>query len=198
MPTYAVYDSTSKKVAWLAQQPSPPAGLPAGLDFVAVPDGAVLASGGSDIVDGALVDHSLSFNESRSAKAAAAMSAYVARVQGGYTHTDGHVFQLGSDRLGSTGVINLIAIAARCQLALSGAPENWPDGSFIRDAANENVVYTAAEALAVASGAGSYVTAVRARYWVIKASIDAAADQAGAECDRCHNRLSMKIEVTAP
>ncbi len=100
------------------------------------------------------------------------------KMAAGYTHTDGHVYQLGADSLGSSGVINLSAIAQLCQQAIDGNGAAWPSGSFIRDAANNNVVYAPPDALAVCTQAGEYVDAARKNYWSISAAIAAAADQA--------------------
>jgi hypothetical protein len=115
--------------------------------------------------------------ENKIATIKAATAVYASKINAGYTHTDGHVFQLGPDALGSTGVFNLSAIALLCQRSLAGDTSAWPSDSFIRDAANNNVVYDAATALAVCSGAGDYVLTLRKRYWEIKAAIQAATDQ---------------------
>lgn len=98
---------------------------------------------------------------------------YAAKIAAGYRHGDGHVYQLGPDSLGSSGIVNLNAIASLCQRALAGIDQAWPNGSYIRDMANNNVVYSAAQALDVCVGAGTYVSAVRRRYWQLKAALGA-------------------------
>lgn len=123
------------------------------------------------------VVYSPNLTENQTAKIQAATAIYANKIASGYIYTDGHVFQLGPDALGSTGMFNLSAIALLCQRSLAGDTSAWPAGSFIRDAVNNNVIYDDATALAVCTGAGDYVLAVRKRYWDIKATIQAATDQ---------------------
>ena len=132
-------------------------------------DGQAYATEGAQ----ALIDAYDPLPTLKAEKLVALAGVYAAKIAAGYTHSDGHTYQLGPNKAGTTGIQDLGDIAA---MVNNGT---WPtDGSgFIRDAMNVNVPKTGPGALDVAKGASVYVLGLRSHYWSLQDQINQAVDQ---------------------
>ena len=99
------------------------------------------------------------------------MAAFSAKIAAGF-NWNGHVYQLGANKYGTTGIQDITSKGAQAVAAVDGGLD-WPaDSGYFRDKANVNVAMTAAELRDMAVACGHYATRLRKHVGQLEADID--------------------------
>ncbi len=171
MPTYAIYDTTTNAVRWLAVQASLPT-PPAGTTYTEVPDSTVL-NGKMDVVNGALVARTPTFSENQAAKIMAALAQYVKLMGAGFTWS-GKLYQI--DAASQANITAMGALALGSITDPTNSP--WPSGFSWIAADNSQTAMDAAAMYGFARAVASYVSGCILNLRRVKTAIAAATTQA--------------------